>query len=392
MDFLTEAEMLFEYTRDLRRDFHRNPELGYHETRTAGIIARELNSFGLTVTTGVAGTGVVGLLEGKQPGPVVLLRFDMDALPVDEQTGLEYASQNPGVMHACGHDAHIAAGITAARLLKAHHKDINGQLKFVFQPAEEMLGGAERMIAEGVLRNPCPDYTLAMHVWNARPVGWLGIVPGAFMAGNDGFEIAVKGRGGHGAAPHEANDPVLAAAHIITSLQSIVSRNVSPLETAVVSVTCVHAGDAGNVIPQTAQILGTIRYFSSEIRELIWKNMQEIARGVASGMGCEAEVKLKGITPPVVNDPGIAKRLGALAAKAFPELIVDTQYKTMISEDMAFMQKEIPGCYILTGSSNLSKGLNAGHHHPLFDIDEAVLPIAASFMAAAAIELLNQSE
>jgi len=232
-DLFREAQGLFEYSQLLRRDFHRHPELGFREIWTAGVVARELSKLGLEVSTKVAKTGIVALLEGNHPGPVVLLRFDMDALPIQEENPEDYASQVPGVMHACGHDGHMAIGITVARMLKNHRMEFNGTVKFVFLPAEEGLGGSVKMIAEGVLENPKPDYALALHLWNECQVGTAVLVPGPFLAGSTSFKITISGRGGHGALPQQTADPVLAAAHLVTSFQSIVSRNVSPLDAAV---------------------------------------------------------------------------------------------------------------------------------------------------------------
>ena len=230
INFYQEAQAEFEYTQSLRRDFHRHPELGFKEFRTAEIVARELSALGIEVSTGIAETGVVALIEGTQPGAVLLLRFDMDALPVQEQTGVEYASVNPGVMHACGHDGHIAVGLTVARILQRHHQKLAGTVKLVFQPAEEGLGGAERMVAEGVLENPRPEHALALHIWNELPIGTLAFTAGPFLAASETFTIRLHGRGGHGALPHAAQDPVLAATQVITGLQTIISRQVNPLD------------------------------------------------------------------------------------------------------------------------------------------------------------------
>jgi len=237
VDFLTQARELFPYTQKMRRDFHRHPELGFQEKRTARRIVEELSALpGLDVETGVGGTGVVALLEGENPGPVVLLRVDMDALPIVEENDVPYVSQNEGVMHACGHDGHIAMGLTAAKMLHAERENLAGTVKFVFQPAEEGDGGAERMIEDGVLENPRPDYALALHLWNEKPVGWYGIAPGPTMAAAETLTLTVTGKGGHGAAPHTTVDPILAAAHIVTSLQSIISREIDPADTGVISI------------------------------------------------------------------------------------------------------------------------------------------------------------
>jgi amidohydrolase len=388
-DFLSEANDLFEYTRALRRDFHRHPELGFKEFRTASIVARELAALGLEITTGVAETGVVALLEGEQPGPVALLRFDMDALPVVEQTGAEYASLNPGVMHACGHDGHTAIGLTVARLLHAHREELAGTVKLVFQPAEEGLGGAPRMIEAGALQNPRPDFSLALHLWNEKSFGWLGVSPGPIMAAAEIFKLRLVGKGGHGAVPNLAVDPIIAAAQLVSSLQSIVARNVSPLQSAVVSVTTIHGGDAFNVIPPQVELTGTIRTFEPLVRQRVLERFHELVTGLAEAFNCRADVEVQSITPAVVNDPRVANRLQSVAENLFPESELDTQYSTMGSEDMSFFMQEIPGCFFFIGSANPEKGLDAAHHHPRFDFDERALPRAAALMATAATKLIG---
>ena len=388
-DYLQEAQSLFEYTRRLRRDFHMHPELGYQEVRTAGIVARELSELGMEVTTGIAKTGVVGMLEGGKPGPVVLLRFDMDALPITEQTGAEYASQNPGVMHACGHDGHTAVGLTVARLLYAHAAEFAGTVKFVFQPAEEGLRGAELMVKEGVLENPRPDFSLAMHVWNDEPFGWLGVASGPVMAAAEIFKVTLTGKGGHGAMPHQAIDPVVAAAQVITALQSIPARNVSPLKTAVISVTMLHAGDAFNIIPMTAELTGTIRTFEPEVRKIVLERFHQVVASVSQAMGCQAEIEVTSITPAVINDPRVSQRVRTVAQRLLPDTPVITDYATMGSEDMAFMMQDVPGCFFFVGSANPQRGFDAPHHHPRFDIDEQALTRGAALMAAAAADFLT---
>ena len=389
ISFLEEAQELFEYTRELRRDFHRHPELGFQEVRTASIVARELTELGLEVSSGIAETGVVALIEGAQPGPVVLLRFDMDALPIKEETGAEYASQNVGVMHACGHDGHTAVGLTIARLLHAHRQDLKGTVKLVFQPAEEGLGGAPRMVAEGVLENPRPDVTLAMHVWNEKPVGWIGVTPGPAMAAAEKFKLLITGKGGHGAAPHLAVDPVLASAHVITALQSIVARNVAPLQTAVISVTTVHGGEAFNVIPPQVEMQGTIRTFEPEVREMVLRRFREVVEATAASLGCQAQIELEALTPAVINDAKAAALVQRLVPDVLPFADLDVSNRTMGSEDMAYMMREVPGCFVFVGSSNPEKGLDAPHHHPRFDIDERALVYGAALLASAAVEYLS---
>lgn len=388
IDFRSEAEALFDYTRSLRRDFHRHPELGFQEHRSAAIVARELRSFGLEVTEGVGQTGVVGVLRGASEGPTVLVRADMDALPIQEETGAEYASENPGVMHACGHDGHMAMGLTVARLLAAHRDALRGTVKFVFQPAEEGLGGAEGMVNDGVLEGV--DYALAMHLWNEKPVGWLGIADGPTMAAADRFQVRIVGKGGHGAQPQAAEDPVLAASQVVTALQSIVSRHVDPLEAAVVSVTMFQAGTAFNIIPTDARLEGTIRTFAPEVTREVRTRFHRTVHGVAQAMGCRAEVALDLLTPAVINDPRVAALVRTAATEALPDAVIDAHARTMGSEDMALMMYDIPGCYFFVGSNNPAKGLDAPHHHPRFDFDEAALPRGVVVMSAAVVKVLEE--
>ncbi len=388
-DFLDEAQALFEYTRRIRRDLHQHPEIGLKEIRTAGIVARELTSLGMEVKTGIGVTGVVGLLEGKGPGPVVLLRFDMDALPIQEETGAEYASLNNGLMHACGHDGHVAAGLTVARILNDHRNDFSGTIKFVFQPGEEGLGGAEKMISDGVLEDPEPKIALGMHVWNEKPVGWVGIVPGPVMAAADTFTLKITGKGGHGAVPNLSRDPILAAAQGISALQSIVARNVSPLKPAVVTVASIHGGEAFNVIPAQVEMKGTMRTFEPAVRELLVRRMHEIIENISQGMGCQAEIEIKAITPAVVNDPLVTSKVQKVASAILTNDTLDFQAVTMGAEDMAFMLEKVPGCYVFIGSANPDRHLDAPHHSSRFDFDESILPKAVGLMAASAMELLS---
>ena len=389
-DFLSEAQALFEYTRSLRRDFHAHPEIGFHEVRTAGIVAQELNNFGLEFKSGIAGTGVVALLEGARPGPVILVRADMDALPILEETGAAYASQNPGVMHACGHDGHTAVLLTVAKMLLAHREELAGTVKFMFQPAEEGMGGAEKMIESGVLENPKVERVLGLHVWNEQPVGWFGISNGPMMAGAEKFKIMVQGKGGHGASPHLSIDPILASAQIISALQGIVARNVEPLQTAVVSVTTIHGGEAFNVIPPAVEMTGTIRTFEPHVRLRVLQRFDEIVHGVAGAMGCKAIIDMQRLTPATVNQAETALRVQTCARQLFPDAKIESaNYITMGSEDFSFLLEKVPGCFFFVGSANPEKGLDAGHHHPKFDFDEVVLPHAAALMTATVFDLLS---
>lgn len=372
-----------------RRYFHTNPELGYQEFHTAETITCELKRFGLNVTEHVGQTGVVGLLEGKSEGPAILLRFEMDALPIQEQNQVEYASRQAGVMHACGHDGNLAVGLVCARLLSNMRDDLKGSIKFVFQPAEEGLGGAKSMVTDGVLSNPKPDYSLTMHVWNERPLGTVILHPGPYMASADFFTITVHGKGGHGALPELTADSILAGATILTSLQSIVSHNVSPLKQAVVSITQFHGGDAPNVVPEQVVLGGSIRAFLPEVRTLIFKRVAEIADLTANAMGCTAGVVFTPVTPAVINHADLTRRVMAICAKELPACEVDTEYQTMASDDMAEFMNDIPGCYIMVGSANLEKGLVMSHHHARFDFDEQALVYGGVMIMGAVKELLK---
>lgn len=393
-EFLQQARELFPYTQSLRRDFHRHPELGFREIRTGGIVAKELESLGIEVTKGVGKTGLVGLLEGTKPGPILLLRFDMDALPITEETGAEYASQTPGVMHACGHDGHTAIGLTVAKILHAHRDQLKGTIKFCFQPSEEgnngeEVGGAEMMMRDGLLEDPPVDMSLSLHLWNEKPLGWLGVTKGPIMAGAEIFTVRVTGRGGHGAIPDAAVDPIVAAANIVNALQTIVARNVSPLDTAVVSVTNIHGGTAFNVIPPEVKLEGTIRTFDNAVRQKVVERFEKIARGVGEGMGCQVEVEIKRITPALVNNESMTFQVQETAQRLLSESDIDTSYQTMTAEDMAFMQEQIPGCYFFVGSNDTARHLDYGHHHPRFDFNEEALIRGSALMAAAAMHVLS---
>jgi amidohydrolase len=394
-DIFTEAQSHFPFTRALRRDFHMHPELGFNEIRTGGIVAKELEALGIEVTKGVGKTGVVGLLEGAKPGPTLLLRFDMDALPMTEDTGAEYASQNAGVMHACGHDGHTAIGLTVAKILNAHKNEIAGAVKFCFQPSEEgtngeNIGGAEMMMKDGVLENPKVDMTLSQHLWNEKPLGWIHVAKGPVMAGAEEFKIKIIGRGGHGAIPEAAIDPVVCAAQIVSAAQTIVSRNVSPTQTAVVSFTVIQGGTAFNVIPQEVTMQGTIRTFEPKVREKVVRRFEELVDRIASAMECEAEVEVKRLTPALINANEVTAKVQETARRLLPQLTHDnTPYLTMGAEDMAFMQEKVDGCYFFVGSNNADKHLDYGHHHPKFDFDEQALVNGAALMSAAALDILK---
>jgi len=372
-----------------RRDFHKHPELGFMEKRTSEFIADRMMNWGYEVQTGIAETGIVAQLNGKEPGPTVLLRFDMDALPIQEQNTCAYASVYPGIMHACGHDGHMAIGLAVGQMISFHKDQLRGNVKFVFQPAEEILGGALRMVDEGVLENPKPDFSLAAHLWNEKSLGWIGLSPGPILAGADTLEIIVRGKGGHGAIPNQTHDPIVASAHLITALQSIIARNVDPRKSGVISITQVLAGDTFNVIPEKAYLRGTIRTFEAEVKTLIVERINKISSDITAALECEAEVKIGKVAPPVVNDEVLTGIARDVVEEHFPELTIATDVMSMVSEDMAYMMDTIPGCYLLIGSNDPDRGLDAAHHSPFFDFDEAVLPYGAAILAATAWKILE---
>lgn len=390
-NFKKEAEALYEDLVKTRRDFHCHPELGFHEQRTAGIVASRLRELGLEVQTGVGQTGVVGLLEGSRPGPTVLMRFDMDALPIHEENDVTYISQNPGRMHACGHDGHMSIGLGVAQLLARHQDRLAGTLKFVFQPAEEGLGGAFAMIADGVLENPRPDIALALHLWNEIPYGQVRVADGPCMTASSRFTITVNGKGGHGANPHKAKDPILAAAHIVTALQSIVSRNVDPLESVVVTIGQFMSGTTFNVIPETATLNGTVRSYNTELHRLVYRRILEMVKNTAAAFSCTASMETVVIVPAVINDAAVAETVRTAASFVVGERNIIAGAE-MASEDMGYFLEEIPGCYFFVGSRNEEAGYHYPHHHPRFDFDERAMPIGVATMAQAAASYVMNNQ
>ncbi len=372
-----------------RRDLHRHPELGFQERRTAGVVSEVLQALGYRVQTGIAHTGVIGVLENG-PGPVVMARFDMDALPIQEANAVDYASCVPGVMHACGHDAHVATGLGVATWMAQHRDDWRGTLKLIFQPGEEGLNGGEVMVQEGALENPRPQAALVLHVWNKFPAGQVGISAGPVMAAAEQWRAVIRGRGGHAAAPHETVDPIVIAALTVTALQGIVSRNVDPQQTAVVSVGQIHGGTAFNIIPDEVTLGGTVRTFDEGIRQIVLNRLRSIVEGTAQLWGGSAELSLSAIAPAVVNDPQVTAVVRSVAEELLgPEAVL--QERTMGSEDAAFFLREIPGCYFFVGAAPGDRPV-AAHHNPHFDIDEKALTIGLALMVESLQRLMPAQE
>lgn len=367
----------------LRRDLHANPEIGFKEKRTSSIVAGALLALGIEVHRNVGGTGVVGVLRGKQcnSGLSIGLRADMDALPMCEDSGLSYASQHDGLMHACGHDGHTTILLAAAKYL-AQTRDFNGQVVFIFQPAEEGLGGAQAMIEDGLFERFHCDAIYALHNWPALPAGRVGINPGHMMAASDRFEILVQGKGGHGAHPYQTIDPILVGAHIVTALQSIVSRTVNPHDSAVISVGSLIAGNpnAMSVIPDQARLVGTVRTFRDAVQKTIEEHMQVMVQNVASAFGATAELKYQKLYAATINNPEYAQRVVNVATDLFgAENVVSDLTPSMGSEDFSFMLQHRPGAYFRLGQGGADQGRLL--HNPQYDFNDAVIPLGATLFA-----------
>jgi amidohydrolase len=378
---------------ETRRDLHRHPELGFEEHRTAGIVAERLAAAGYEVRTGIAETGVVGdLAGGAGDGPTVMIRADMDALPVSEETEHGYRSTVEGVMHACGHDGHVAVGLAVAERLATRRSEWPGRVRMVFQPAEEGLGGALRMVEEGVLDGV--DTALGLHLWLGLPSGSVAVLPGPLMAASTTLRITMHGRGGHGAIPHEAVDAVVLAAQVVTALQTVVSRSVAPLDTAVVTIGRLEAGSAPNVIAERAVLDGSMRAFDPAVMETLRQRVTEIAEGVAAAAGGRAEVEFLHEIPVTANDPGMAVQVHAAAAAVVGEgrVLADPSRRTLASEDMGEFLQRVPGCYFFVGANNRETGAIHPHHSPRFEICEEALPVAVRMMEAAALRVLTDGQ
>ncbi|HEX6543253.1 MAG TPA: amidohydrolase [Ktedonobacterales bacterium] len=376
-----------------RRHYHMHPELSFEEHETAASIAAALRETGLEVTEGIGNLGVVGLLTGTAPGAengkTLLIRADIDALPVLEENDVEYRSQAPGKMHACGHDAHVTIGLTLAEVLAARRDQLAGRVKFVFQPAEEKVGGADPMIADGVMHNPDVDGVIGLHVFSSAPVGDISVQSGAVMASADEIYLTVRGRGGHGAMPHQAVDPVVVAAQIITALQTLVSREINPLHTAVLTFGSIHGGTAFNIIADEVQLAGTLRTYDPADREYLRWRIGEVASAVAGAMRATVEYHLGAGCQVAVNDEAMTEvvRRAAMATVGADHLPGGDQ-RNSASDDMASFLAAAPGCYFFVGAANAERGITAPHHSARFDIDEGCLPIGVETMARAALDFL----
>lgn len=379
-----------------RRWLHENPELGFKETKTAGFVRQRLESLGVEdIQDGIAETGITALIRGTANGPgrTVLLRADMDALPLSEENDIDYRSRTDGVMHACGHDAHTAMLLATARILMDRRDEFSGMVKLLFQPSEEANGGgAKPMIEAGVLENPHVDAVFGQHMASDLPTGGVWITGGPMQASADEFKIRIQGKGGHGAVPHTAIDPIVIATQIVGALQTVVSRRVDPMASAVVSVCTIHAGTASNIIPDTADLSGTVRTFTPEVRDLAQEELVRLAGSIAEAMGGRAEVTYNRGYPPTVNDEGMADLVRAAAAKAIGEENVHQMRPIMPAEDFSYFLLERPGTYFMLGCRNEEKGITWPHHHPRFDIDEDSMQYGVATMAQVVLDYLTADE
>jgi amidohydrolase len=376
----------------LRRDLHEHPELAFEEVRTSGIVAGRLRALGLEVQTGIAKTGVVGTLKGgkAQPGAKTLaIRADMDALPIHELNEIDYRSTVDGKMHACGHDGHTSVLLAVADLLSKRREELTGNVKFIFQPAEEVIGGAEPMVKEGALTGV--DNIIGLHIFSTYPLGRVGVRSGPTFASADKFVLKVRGKGGHGAMPQDAVDPIIVAAHITTALQTLVSRETSPFSPTVITVARIESGSAFNIIPEVAELQGSLRAYSPEHRAKMVRRITELAQGIASAMNATCEVDIFDGCPPCINDASMTEAVRRAAESTVGAQAVDSGEEVMTtgSDDMAYFLQAVPGCYFIVGAHNADKGARYPHHHPRFSIDEDSMPIATEVLTRTALDYLK---
>jgi len=372
-----------------RRAIHRRPELAFQEHETAALVESRLRALGIPIRTGVGGTGVVGLIEGARPGRTVLLRADMDALPIEEESTADYASATVGVMHACGHDAHTAILVGAARLLVERRAELSGCVKLMFQPAEEGGAGALHMIEDGLLQDPPVDGAFMLHVAHALPAGQVATRPGPVLAGANSFTITVEGRGGHASRPHTAVDPVVAAAHVVTALQTLVSREAPPDRPAVVTLGSLQAGTAANIIPDRAVIKGTIRAYDADLMQDLERRLEETARGIAAALRANADVTFHMHYPPTVNDPAMAELLSGAGRRTLGPEAVGVSQPVMAAEDFSFVLQRVPGAMLSLGVRAPGWDEPRPVHTARFDVDEAALPVGVACMASVAMQFLD---
>ena len=391
MDFLAKARAVEPEMIRTRRALHQNPELSYHEEATAKLVAERLKSLGIDVKTGVGGTGVVGTLRGAKRGRVVGLRADMDALPLEESSDVEFRSKVRGVAHACGHDTHVAMLLAAARILSEHRQELHGTVKFLFQPAEEHggRGGARPMIEDGALKNPKVDFVFGLHIVTTYRSGEFALKGGAMMAASDGFKVRIVGKGGHGARPHESVDPVYIAAHVILALQGVSGRMIDPVQPFVLSVCSVHAGTKDNIIPDEALLEGTIRTLDGDTRRKAKSKAKKVAIAVSRAFGGDAEISfIEDGYPVVYNDPRTSESVAVLLSKRLGGKVRVAE-PVLWGEDFARFLEKVPGTFFFLGTFNEAKGCIYPNHSSKFKVDEEVLKLGAASLAMLAMEFTS---
>ncbi|CAM4286237.1 amidohydrolase [Paenibacillus endophyticus] len=374
-----------------RRHLHQYPELSFHERVTSSWIASQMKELGIEVQTGVGGHGLIAVIKGEKPGPVIALRADIDALPIQDEKKCEYASKVPNVMHACGHDAHTATMLAIATYFASNRSNIIGERRLLFQPAEEVTpGGAKPMIEDGALDGA--DVIYGVHLWTPLAHGLIASKPGPFMAAADEFVIEIIGQGGHGGLPHQAVDAILVGTSLVQAVQSIVSRNVNPLHPAVVTIGSFQAGSTNNVIAERCRLKGTVRSFDDKTRWMIHDRLESIVKHVCRMHGAEYEYHMRVGYPPVVNDDREAERFFKVGERLFGEAAVVRSEAITVAEDFSYYLEKVPGCFMFVGAGNESCGATYAHHHPKFDIDERAMKRAARLLIGLAEDYANSME
>lgn len=389
MDLKTKIAELKDWLVEIRRTIHMHPELGFEEVETSKLVAQWLEKFGLEVKTGIAKTGVVGLLRGAKPGKTVAIRADMDALPIEEANEVPYRSQIKGKMHACGHDAHTTILLGVARFFSPLREQIKGNIKWIFQPAEEGGGGGKIMAEEGVLEDPKVDAIFGAHVYPDLSIGQVGIHEREGLAATDRFIIKLLGKGGHGAYPHLCKDPILAAGHLITQIHSIVSRNVPPLDSAVITIGKINGGTAFNIIPDEVELIGTVRSLTPQVREILKRRLEEEVQGIARSFSIDYQFTFNYGYPALINDPAMSRLVADVCTRAVGQENVIYVKPSMGGEDFAYYLQKVPGAFFRLGCRNEQKGIVQTFHNANFNIDEDVLPFGVEVFVHIIDEFLD---
>lgn len=386
------GKIYLEEIRNIRRELHKHPELGFKEFKTAELIKKNLDKLGIPYESEVAKTGIVGIIKGGKPGKTVLLRGDMDALPIQEETESEYKSEIPGVMHACGHDGHVAGLLGAAMILNELKDNISGNIKLVFQPAEEGPGGAKPMVEAGILKNPDVDAAFACHIWSGAPAGKILIREGNLMSHPTGFTIDIQGVGGHGSTPEKTVDPIIIGCQVIINFQNIISRNISSMKPAVLSCCSIKSGEAGNVIPDTLTIKGTIRTFDMDLTTEIIERMEKILNGICEAYGANYRFVPERMYPPLVNNSKIYEQTKKSLGKVVGlENIISMEDPIMASEDFSYISNEVPSNYFLVGVRDTQEDIETLLHHPRLKWDDVHLETVSKALAQVAYDFLEKN-